>query len=83
MGANFTEYLREAHRCLRVDGELHIWEPASYFEDVEQFCADLGHLGFDVLSPRKEGLFMRIRALKNVSAPVPDQVLHFRGQRGA
>ena len=80
MGANFTEYLREAHRCLRVDGELHVWEPASYFEDVEQFCADLGHLGFDVLSPRKEGLFMRIRALKNVSAPVPDRVLHFRGR---
>ncbi len=78
MGANFTEYLREAHRCLRVDGELHVWEPANKFDDVEQFCVDLGHLGFDVLPPRKEGLFMRIRALKNVSAPIPDRDLRFR-----
>ena len=23
MGANFTDYLREAHRCLKLDG--HLW----------------------------------------------------------
>lgn len=79
MGTNFTDYLREAHRILRIDGDLHIWEPASYFDDVDQFCADLGRLGFDVLKPAKQGLFMRIRALKNASAPVPDLTLRFRG----
>ena len=82
MGANFTDYLREAHRCLRIDGDLHIWEPASYFDDVDAFCADLGRLGFEVLEPSKQGLFMRIRALKSASTPVPDLVLRFRGHEG-
>ncbi|MEZ4447633.1 MAG: zinc-ribbon domain-containing protein [Polyangiaceae bacterium] len=81
MGANFTAYLREAHRCLRLDGDLHIWEPASYFDDDgKQFCADLGRLGFDVLPPRKEGLFLRIRAIKNATNPDPSLEVRFRGR---
>lgn len=79
MGSNFTDYIREAHRCLRLDGELHIWEPASYFEDASQFCSDLARLGFDVLSPSKQGQFMRIRALKNATMPVTELSLRFRG----
>ena len=55
MGANFTDYIREAHRVLRLDGQLHIWEPASYFDDPEAFEADLRRLGFQVLDPKKEG----------------------------
>lgn len=27
MGANFTDYVRVARRCLHLDGWLHIWEP--------------------------------------------------------
>jgi len=79
MGANFTDYIREAHRCLRLDGELHIWEPAAYFDDETQFCTDLGRLGFDVLPPRKEGLFLGIRALKNSRKPAPTLSLRFHG----
>lgn len=79
MGANFTDYIREAHRCLTLDGELHIWEPTSYFEDETAFCAQLGQLGFDVMPPKREGLFVNIRALKNANAPAPDLALHFRG----
>ncbi len=51
MGSNFTEYVREAHRCLRLDDTLHIWEAASYFEDVGKFCSALGRLGSEVTSP--------------------------------
>jgi len=80
MGANFTDYIREAHRCLRIDGDLHIWEPASYFSDVGKFCSDLAKLGFEVLAPRQEGLFMRIRALKTGNLPAEGLVLSFRGQ---
>ncbi|MCA9609253.1 MAG: hypothetical protein KC619_26810, partial [Myxococcales bacterium] len=80
MGANFTDYLREAHRILHVDGQLHIWEPASYFHDPGDFQADLRKLGFDVLDPVKVGQFLYIRALKNTSAPVPGMVLRFRGR---
>lgn len=82
MGANFTDYIREGHRCLRLDGTLHIWEPASYFDDVEAFCAGLSRLGFEVLSPKKEGSFVSIRAVKSTTTPAPELTLPFRGHGG-
>ena len=81
MGANFTDYIREAHRVLRLDGQLHIWEPASYFDDPEAFEADLRRLGFQVLDPRQEGLFLKIYAFKDASKPAPDVTLRFRGHK--
>jgi hypothetical protein len=80
MGANFTDYLREAHRCLRLDGVLHVWEPASYFDDVDAFCRDLEKLGFDVMEPRTEGPFVRIYAVRNTAPPATDIVVRFRGK---
>jgi hypothetical protein len=79
MGANLTDYVREGHRCLRLDGRLHIWEPVSYFEDVNKFCSKLGRLGFDVMAPETEGAFVRIDALRNARKPDPTLVLPFRG----
>jgi hypothetical protein len=79
MGANFTDYVREARRCLHLDGWLHIWEPASYFEDVTKFCAQLGRLGFDVMAPQTEGAFVRIYAVRNAKKVDPALVLPFRG----
>ncbi len=79
MGANFTDYVREAHRCLRLDGWLHIWEPASYFDDVTKFCSQLGRLGFDVVEPQTEGAFVRIYAARNAKKVDPTIVLPFRG----
>jgi len=80
MGANFTDYIREAHRCLRLDGWLHIWEPKSYFEDVLKFCSQLGRLGFDVMTPETEGAFIRIYAVRNARRVDPGLVLQFRGR---
>jgi superfamily II DNA or RNA helicase len=79
MGANFADYLREGHRCLRLDGWLHIWEPASYFDDVGGFCSRLSRLGFDVMAPQTEGAFVRIYAVRNAKKPDPTTVLPFRG----
>jgi hypothetical protein len=79
MGTNFTDYIREAHRCLVLDGHLHLWEAASYFEDVKQFAAALGKLGFDVTAPTIEGAFVRIYAHKNSKKPDAKLVLPFRG----
>jgi hypothetical protein len=79
MGANFTDYVREAHRCLRLDGMLHIWEPSSYFEDVAKFCSRLGRLGFDVVEPQTEGAFVRIYAVRNAKNVDPTIMLPFRG----
>ena len=33
VGANFTDYLSEAWRTLKVDGVLHVWEATSRFDD--------------------------------------------------
>jgi len=79
MGSNFTEYVREAHRCLVLDGHLHIWEAASYFDDVKKFASALGKLGFDVTAPTIEGAFVRIYAHKNNKKVDAKLVLPFRG----
>ncbi len=79
MGSNFTDYVREAHRCLRLDGMLHIWEPTSYFDDVKKFCSQLARLGFDVMAPSEEGAFARIYAVKNAKKVDLKLVLPFRG----
>jgi hypothetical protein len=79
MGSNFTDYVREAHRCLRLDGTIHIWEAASYFDDVSAFCAALGRLGFEVTAPSTEGAFVRIYGMKNAKQPDPKSILPFRG----
>ena len=80
MGSNFVEYIREAHRCLRIDGHLHIWEAANYFDDIDGFCKGLTRLGFDVLAPEKESQFIRVRAMKNSMPPEDGIVLPFRGR---
>lgn len=82
MGSNFTDYVREARRCLRLDGQLHIWEPASYFEDVTKFCSKLSRLGFDVIPPEVEGAFVRVYAVRNAKKSDPALVLPFRGHAG-
>jgi len=79
MGSNFTDYIREAHRCLRLDGMLHIWEPASYFDDLRKFCNQLGRLGFATIEPVIEGAFARIYAVKNTKKVDKALVLPFRG----
>jgi superfamily II DNA or RNA helicase len=79
MGSNFTDYIREAHRCLVLDGHLHIWEAASYFDDVKQFTAKLAKLGFDVTTPTVEGAFVKVYAHKNNKKPDAKLVLPFRG----
>ena len=80
MGLNCTDYIREAHRCLRHDGRLHIWEPAGRLEDAQGFARDLGRLGFDVIMPDREGAFVHIQARKNDQAPKPDVTLRFKGE---
>jgi Hypothetical methyltransferase/Probable Zinc-ribbon domain/SNF2-related domain/Helicase conserved C-terminal domain len=79
MGSNFTDYIREAQRCLRLDGMLHIWEPSSYFDDIKKFCSQLARLGFDVMEPGTEGAFARIYAVKNAKRVESKLVLPFRG----
>ncbi|MCC6521773.1 MAG: methyltransferase-like protein [Polyangiaceae bacterium] len=82
MGSNFADYIREAHRCLRLDGRLHIWEPATHFDDLEAFCNALSQMGFEVTDPQTRGPFVRIHALKSTTRPAVKVGLPFRGRDG-
>jgi hypothetical protein len=69
MGTNFTDYLREAHRALKLDGHLHIIEATSRFTDREKFARKLEGLGFAVVSVEDKWKFTHIRALKTELRP--------------
>ena len=50
MGANFSDYLREAYRTLKLDGSLHIWEA---LEDSDRALANGSNAGaFDPFAKR-------------------------------
>ncbi len=69
MGSNFTDYLYEAHRCLKLDGTLWIAEATSRFKDLERFLQGLETLGFDVVNSKKKGDFTFIRVIKSDRLP--------------
>ena len=77
MGANFTDYLREAHRKLKLDGHLHVVEATSRFADREKFVEDLKGLGFAVVSVEDRWEFTHIRALKMEARPREGGELRF------
>jgi hypothetical protein len=64
MGSNFTDYLREAHRTLKMDGQLHIFEATSRFGNRDAFVSGLKKLGFDQFAVEDRWKFTYIRALK-------------------
>ncbi len=77
MGANFTDYLREAHCKLKLDGHLHVVEATSRFADREKFVEDLKGLGFAVVSVEDRWEFTHIRALKMEARPREGGELRF------
>ena len=73
MGSNFTDYIREAHRCLSIDGRLHIIEATSRFKDLGVFTDGLHKLGFDIIDkPEERGQFTFIQAMKSERKPQMD-----------
>jgi hypothetical protein len=69
MGANFADYLREANRTLKLDGQLHVIEATSRFNDRDQFVKGLESLGFAVVTVEDMWKFTHIRALKTERPP--------------
>ena len=70
MGRNFTDYIKEAHRTLKLDGRLHIYEATSRFSDVDSFVSGLSSLGFGQISVTNEWKFTHIIASKDRLNPV-------------
>lgn len=77
MGANFTDYLREAHRTLKLDGQLHVIESTSRFNDRDQFVRNLEGFGFEVVRVEDKWKFTHIRALKVERQPEESLKLNF------
>lgn len=77
MGSNFTDYLREARRTLKLDGQLHIIEATSRFGDKDQFCADLEALGFAIIRVEDMWKFTHITARKTYRKPQAGVELKF------
>jgi hypothetical protein len=69
MGANATDYIREAGRTLKLDGWLHIYEASSRFSDVEGFIRGLRDLGFGHIERRDLGKFTHISGRKTENRP--------------
>jgi hypothetical protein len=77
MGANFTDYLREAYRTLKLDGQLHVLEATARFTSREQFVRSLEALGFAVVTVEDKWKFTHVRALKTERRPREDVELQF------
>lgn len=75
MGRNLTDYIREAHRCLKLDGQIHIWEGASRMKNPQQFCDTLRLLGFRSVQHEKRGDFVFVNAFKHHIPPREDVTL--------
>lgn len=65
MGTNWVAYLREAHRCLKLDGHLWIAEPTARLSDIKAFKELLERLGFDIRSCDAKGKFTFVTAIKS------------------
>lgn len=65
MGTNYVDYLKEAKRCLKLDGWLWIAEPTSRIKDIEQFQELLKKLGFYMIDVESKDRFTFIKALKS------------------
>jgi len=69
MGVNFSDYLREAYRTLKLDGSLHIWEASSRFDDPARFARELTNLGFKAFPPEERGSFTYIEDWDDAIVP--------------
>jgi hypothetical protein len=77
MGANFVDYLRDAYRTLKLDGQLHILEATERFGDRNAFVKGLEALGFAIVSVEDKWKFTHIRVLKTERRPREDMELWF------
>lgn len=77
MGANFTDYLREAYRTLKLDGQIHIIEATSRFSNRDQFAESLKGLGFAGVEVADKWKFTHIHARKTERRPREPKELRF------
>jgi len=65
MGTNFLDYLKEAHRCLKLDGHLWIAETTSRYQNLSLLEEELSKIGFDLVRKQEKGNFTFLRLIKS------------------
>ena len=66
MGRNTNDYILEAHRTLKLDGQLLIYESESRFKGFEEFVGNIEQAGFNIIENEIKWKFRFIRAIKSV-----------------
>ncbi|MBN9378617.1 MAG: hypothetical protein BGO14_07075 [Chlamydiales bacterium 38-26] len=74
MGTNYLEYLKEAHRCLKLDGHLWIAETTSRYQNFPSFEEELSKIGFDLIGKQEKGNFTFLRLIKSDRQTSPMQI---------
>jgi hypothetical protein len=65
MGLNITDYIREAARTLKLDGQLWIYEVTSHIKDLQGFIKGLELAGFKIIENTEVWKFRYIQAIKS------------------
>jgi transcription elongation factor Elf1 len=65
MGLNVSDYIREASRTLKLDGQLWIYEVTSRIKDLQGFVRGLETAGFRIIENTEVWKFRYIRAIKS------------------
>lgn len=65
MGLNISDYIREAARTLKLDGQLLIYEASSHFKNLQGFVYGLEGSGFKIIENAEVWKFRYIQAIKS------------------
>jgi transcription elongation factor Elf1 len=64
MGLNSADYIREAARTLKLDGQLWIYEVTSHIKNLQEFITVLELAGFRIIESAEISKFQYIQAIK-------------------
>jgi tRNA A58 N-methylase Trm61 len=65
MGLNSADYIQEAARTLKLDGQLWIYEVTSHINDIQGFVSGLELEGFRIIENTEVWKFRYIQAIKS------------------
>lgn len=65
MGLNSADYIQEAARTLKLDGQLWIYEVTSHINDIQGFVRGLELAGFRIIENTEVWKFRYIQAIKS------------------
>ncbi len=71
MGTNYIDYVKEAHRCLKLDGHLWIAETTSRYQNFSSFEEKLLKIGFDLVRKQEKSSFTFLRLIKSDRSSSP------------